>query len=103
MTYLYILKSEAAEEHYIGSSLDPWTKLSEINNSEPLETYASKHRPWKMVALFEIGEGKLSPGQVVTFVKRHQTPKLIENLINPEFVPEGKLVQLVRVSHVRSD
>jgi putative endonuclease len=98
--YLYILKSESAEEYYIGTSIDPLKKATEFNNSEILETYAAKHRPWAIAAMFEISEGKLTPGQLVTFVKRHQTVKLIENLINPDFIPEGKLTQLVRVPQV---
>jgi hypothetical protein len=101
MMYLYILKSESAEKHHIAVSNDPWVKLAEINSSENLESHAGKHRPWTMVALFKINEGKLSSGELVTFVKRHQTAKLIENLINPEFIPAEKLSQLSRVSHVK--
>ena len=102
MIYLYLLKSESEGGFYVGSSLDPWAKLTEINSNETLETYMGKHRPWVMQAMFEITEGTFSPKQIVTFIKRHQQDNLIEKLIDPEFVPTDKLAQLVRVSHVKA-
>ncbi|MEP7265964.1 MAG: GIY-YIG nuclease family protein [Bacteroidota bacterium] len=97
MKYLYILKSEAEGGFYFGISDDPAAKLKEHNTLESVDMYTSKHRPWKMVALFEVSEGRLSPAQIITFLKKHQTEKLMENLITPGFIPEGKLQQLVRV------
>ena|SRR5688572_7938304 len=98
---LYILKSEAEGGYYVNNSPDPFAKVIEINSNESQETYTSKHRPWTMVALFEIKEGKLKPKEIVTFIKRHQQDNLIEKLIDPEFVPGDKLAQLVRVSHLQ--
>lgn len=96
MKYLYILKSEAEGGFYFGISTEPAVKLKEHNTIDAPETYTSKHRPWNMVALFEISSGKLTPAEIITFLKKHQTEKLMENLITPDFKPEGKLQQLVR-------
>jgi len=35
------------------------------------------------------------------FIKKQKTKKLIDKLINPDFVLTGELAQLVRVPHVR--
>jgi hypothetical protein len=101
MMYLYILKSEAEGGFYVSSSEDPWIKLTELNSTESQETYTGRHRPWILQAVFEIKEGTLSPKQIATFIKRHQQDKLIEKLIEPDFIPSAKLSQLVRVDHVK--
>jgi len=98
MMYLFILKSEAEGGFYVGNNNDPWAKLSEINSNETVESYTGKHKPWVMKSVFKINEGRLSAKQIVTFIKRHQEFNLIEKMIDPEFIPSDKLVQLERVS-----
>ena len=96
--YLFILKSEAEGGFYVGNNNDPWAKLSEINSNESVETYTGKHKPWIMMSVFKINDGRLSAKQIVTFIKRHQEFNLIEKMIDPGFIPSDKLVQLERVS-----
>jgi putative endonuclease len=52
-------------------------------------------------AVFEVGESRGEADRLEKFIKRQKSRRLIESLINPDFVPEGKLAQLVRVPHVR--
>lgn len=35
------------------------------------------------------------------FIKKQKSKKLIEKIFDPEFIPKGKLAQLVRVPQVR--
>lgn len=70
------------------------------HNTKEEGTFSSKYKPCELKAVFEAGTHS---GVVILerFIKKQKFKKLIEKLINPEFIPEGKLVQLVRVPHVR--
>ncbi len=64
-------------------------------------TYTAKHRPWELIAVFQVIEGPKSVDYLERFIKKQKSKSLIEKLIDPAFVPEGVLAQLVRVPHVR--
>ena len=98
--YLYILYSVDHDKYYIGSSQDPWERLLEHNHS-PRVTYTSKYRPWQLAAVFGAGLSRSEAGHFERFAKKQKSRKLIEKLIGPDFVPNGKIAQLVRVPHLR--
>jgi len=53
MYYIYILYSETSDLYYIGYSDNVDRRLSEHNNA-PYNTFTSKHRPWKIKAVFSV-------------------------------------------------
>jgi len=100
MYYIYILYSSSSDIYYVGHSDDPWNRAIQHNAKEN-GTFASKHKPWKLVAIFEAGPTRSEALTLERFIKKQKSRKLIETLLNPQFIPEGKLVQLVKVPHVR--
>jgi len=100
MYYLYILYSEKSDIFYIGSTENPWKRITE-HNSDPAITFTSKHRPWIIKALFEVGTSRSDAIKMEKFIKKQKSRKLIEMLTNPTFIPSSSLAQLVRVPHVR--
>ena len=99
MHYIYILNSIKSNISYIGYSEDPWQRLIQHNTKEE-GTFSSKHKPWELKAVFEAGT-KSDAVTLERFIKKQKSKTLMEKLLNPEFIPEGKLAQLVRVPHVR--
>ena len=97
--YLYILQSQSKGIYYVGQTNDLDTRL-ESHNLADRNTFTSKHRPWKLVALFECGSTRAEAIAVERFVKRQKTKSFIERLIHAEQLT-GPLAQLVRVPHLR--
>jgi putative endonuclease len=99
MYYIYVLNSISSSITYVGYSENPWERLIQHNTKEE-GTFSSKHRPWELKATFETSS-KTDALSIERFIKKQKSKKLIEKLINPDFVLEGKLAQLVRVPHLR--
>jgi len=99
MYYLYILYSLSADKYYIGHSENPAQRFFEHNNSVR-NTYTSKFRPWKMVALFECGATRAEALTIERLIKKQKSRTLIEKLVNNGNL-NGELAQLVRVPHLR--
>jgi hypothetical protein len=51
-----------------------------------------------LAAVFEAGATRSEAEKVEKFIKKQKSKTLVLKLINPEFQPNGKLAQLVRVS-----
>ena len=100
MYYLYILYSKSADKYYVGQSKDPFKRLLH-HNSDEKDTYTSKFRKWSIVAVFEVAETRAGALKIEQWIKRQKSRRLIEQLVNPRFMPNGYLAQLVRVPHVR--
>jgi putative endonuclease len=98
--FIYILQSEKDHFYYVGYSDHPFERTIE-HNTNPSSTYTSKHRPWILKAIFHVGMSRSVALKLERFIKSQNSKKLIEKLIDPEFIPTGKLAQLVRVPHVR--
>ena len=96
MFYIYILYSQSSNKYYIGQTQDPSKRLKEHNTKEN-GTYTSKHQPWELMAVFEIGTSLSEALATERFIKKQKSRKIIEWLIDPQNIPEGKLTQLVRV------
>ena len=74
MYYIYILYSAVADKYYVGYTNDYTRRLLEHNNS--LEnTYTSKHRPWKIMAVFECSIVEKEAIQIERFIKKQKKQK----------------------------
>ena len=100
MYFIYIIYSDSANLYYVGYTNDPKRRLIE-HNTNPHNTFTSKHRPWLMKALFECGMSESRTIIIERFIKKQNSRKLVELLCNPHFIPVGKLAQLFRVPHLR--
>lgn len=101
MFYLYILFSEQHNLYYVGYTSNYQQRLIQHNTQEFFNTYTSKYRPWQLVAVFECGFGEKEAIRLERFIKKQKSRKLIELLVDPEFIPTGTLAQLIRVPQVR--
>ena len=100
MFYLYLLYSAKAKKFYIGYSSDPYKRLQQHLNNKG-DKYTGKYNDWKLQAVFKISESRAEALRIEKFIKRQKSRKLLELLCEPDFVPVGKLAQLVRVPQVR--
>ena len=99
MHYLYVLYSAKSDKYYVGYTQRPRERLYEHNNAE-INTYTSKHRPWVMHGLFEVGFDKTEAIRIERFIKRQKSRKLIEKIVLGIEL-NGVLSQLVRVPQLR--
>ncbi|HRN42401.1 MAG TPA: GIY-YIG nuclease family protein [Vicingus sp.] len=98
--YIYILQSTSSNIFYIGSTSNFKNRLISHNNSDE-NTFTSKHRPWVFAAVFEAGTSRIEAQRIVRFIKQQKSKLFIEKIIDPNFIPSGKLAQLVRVPKLR--
>ncbi len=100
MYYIYVLYSIEADKYYVGHSNDQWRRL-EQHLKNGADKFTGRYKDWKLKAVFNVSEGKGETDRLEKFIKKQKSRVLIERLIDPAFIPEGKLAQLVRVPHVR--
>ncbi len=98
--FLYILYSQSIDKYYVRFSNNPWKRLEQHLNNES-DKFTGKAKDWTLSAIFFISSNRGDALKVERFIKKQKSRNLIEKLINPEFVPEGFLAQLVRVPHLR--
>lgn len=91
MFYIYIINSQSSNIFYVGSTEDPWKRLEE-HNSDPKNTFTSKHRPWKLKTVFKAGKTRGQAQKIEHFIKKQKSRSLLEKLTQPDFKPTGKLV-----------
>ena len=99
--FIYILFSATADKYYVGYTSDYLKRLEDHNHQEYFNTYTSKFRPWVIAAVFQVGDDESVAVRLERYIKKQKSRRLTEALIDPGFVPRGKLAQLVRVPHVR--
>jgi putative endonuclease len=93
MHYLYILYAETSDIYYVGQSHDPWKRF-EHHSTDENDTFTSKQRPWEIKAVFEVVT-RSDALRIEMFIKKQKPRKLIEMLVQPDFVmvsgssPEG--------------
>jgi putative endonuclease len=100
MFYIYIIYSVASDRFYVGHSQDPWHRL-EQHLSNRKDKYTGRNSDWELQAVFKVGVTRGEADKLEKYIKRQKSRRLIELLVKKDFVPEGKLAQLVRVPHVR--
>ena len=98
--YIYILYSQEADKFYVGYSSDPWGRLEQHLNNEK-DKFTGRYKDWELKAVFQVSDQRGDADRLEKFIKRQKSRKLIEKLIDLDFVPEGELAQLVRVPHLR--
>jgi putative endonuclease len=96
MFYIYIIYSETADKYYTGYSEDPWSRIIQHNENDA-DKYTGKYDNWQLAAVFEVSEDRGEAMKLEKFIKKQKTKKLIDKLIDPDFVLTGALAQLVRV------
>ena len=94
MYYIYILYSCSSDIYYVGYSKNVAQRFIQHNELSE-DSFTSKHRPWKLCAVFCTGEKESDAVVLERFIKKQRSRKLIELLIREDFVPQGKLAQLV--------
>ena len=98
--FIYILFSQSTNKYYVGHSEDAFRRLAEHNFAVHQKSTTSG-RPWELKAVFEVQGDRGQAMKVEGFIKKQKSRRLIEQLLNPDFIPTGYLAQLVRVLHVR--
>ena len=101
MYYIYVLYSPVSDLFYVGYTNNYKNRLSQHNNQDNFNTFTSKHRPWLLKAVFECSLIEKEAIRIERFIKKQKSRKLLEQLINSDFIPNGTLSQLVRVPDVR--
>ncbi len=82
MTYfLYILKSQTTDKHYIGISQNPERRLQYHNTLE--KGFTSRYRPWKIVFKKEF-ESKQEAMVMERKLKNWKSKTMIERIITGE-------------------
>ena len=94
MFYVYIIYSKTADKYYTGNSENPWERILQRNESDT-DKYTGKYSNWELVAVFKVSENKGDAMVLEKFIKKQKTRKLIEKLINPNYIPTDSLAQLV--------
>ena len=99
MFYVYIIYSKTADKYYTGNSENPLERILQHNESDT-DKYTGKYSNWELVAVFKVSENKGDAMVLEKFIKKQKTRKLIEKLINPNYIPTDSLAQLV-IPHLR--
>ncbi len=79
MHYIYILQSQKDQSFYIGSSADPYARLTKYNNSKT--GYTATKKPWSIVYQEEYPT-KTEALVRENFIKKQKSKIFIEKLIN---------------------
>jgi putative endonuclease len=98
--YIYILYSGSLDKFYVGYSSDPWRRLDQHLENEAFK-FTGKTKDWKLQAVFLVSEVESEAMRLERFIKKQKSRNLLLRLIDPDFIPEGVLSQLVRVPHLR--
>ena len=73
MFYIYIIYYKKFDKYYIGSSENPWNRLTK-HNSSPFNTFSSKYRPWVLKAIFK---ACMTRGEAVKMEKFIKNKRLV--------------------------
>ena len=95
MHYIYILESNVDGVYYVGHT-DDVTRRFEDHNTSDHPTYTSKHRPWKLLAAFEVSPDRATAMKAETFIKKQKSRKFIQKIAAKAIVdlPMAKLVRI---------
>ena len=81
--YFYILQSESNGHYYIGSTLDPDSRLARHNANAVRATRGKG--PWRRVALVQFSSSPVAK-RAESFIKRQKSRRIIELVILGDFV-----------------
>jgi putative endonuclease len=97
--FIYIICSTCIDRYYVGYSSNPWNRLIQ-HNSNAKDKYTGRATDWVLKSTFEACRS-ITAIQIERFIKKQKSRKLIEQLCDSQFTPNGYLAQLVRVPHMR--
>ena len=83
----------------MGYSADPWLRI-EQHNTNKKDKYSGRASDWELKAVFEVANESTAV-RLERFIKKQKSRILIEKLCRQDFIPDGKLAQLVRVPQLR--
>ncbi|KMQ72027.1 GIY-YIG nuclease family protein [Chryseobacterium koreense] len=98
--FIYILFSESSMIYYVGYTTDVSNRFVQ-HNEISLNSFTSKHRPWKLVAAFEVLGDESEAMRIERFIKKQKSSKFIEKIIDSNTELTGVLSKLVRVPSIR--
>jgi len=81
MHYVYILRSEARQRYYVGSTGNLDRRINQHNSSH--KGFTSVVRPWKLIHS-EVYETKAEALKRERYLKSMKSVKFIRSLLNPE-------------------
>ncbi len=99
MFFIYILESIADGHYYVGHTNDLTRRVDEHNWSDH-PTYASKHRPWKLLAAYEVSNERGVAMKTEKFIKKQKSRVFIKKICESETF-DLPMAQLVRVPKLR--
>jgi len=97
--FIYIIYSPCIDRYYVGYSSNPWNRLNQ-HNTNSKDKYTGKTSDWILRSIFE-AQDESAAIQFERFIKKQKSRKLIEQLCDSQFTPNGYLAPLVRVPHMR--
>jgi putative endonuclease len=95
MYFLYILRSQKTGKFYVGITTDINRRLSE-HNSTKKNTFTSKHRPWELMALYQISTDVTLAVKIEKYIKQQKSVRIIEHLCNPDDRPLPLMLQKMK-------
>jgi putative endonuclease len=97
MYFLYILHSQKTGKFYVGITTDINRRMSEHNGSKSVKnTFTSKHRPWELVALYQISTDVTLAVKIEKYIKQQKSVRIIEHLCNPDGNPLPLMLQKMK-------
>ena len=77
--YIYILYSESSNIYYIGSTYNYKNRLTS-HNTPDRSTFTSKHRPWKLAAVFIAGKSRSKALLLEKYIKNRKDLQVLVSL-----------------------
>lgn len=99
MFFIYFLYSDKSGIYYVGHTQDVLKRFEQHNHADN-NSFTKKHRPWRLVAVFECGKKRSEAILIERFIKKQKSKKLLEKIIAGTEL-NGLLAQLVRVPEFR--
>ena len=99
MFFIYILESISDGHLYVGHTNDLSRRVDEHNWSDH-PTFTSKHRPWRLLAAFEVSTDRGTAMKAEKFIKK-QKSRVFINKICESVSFDLPMAQLVRVPKLR--
>jgi len=99
MFFIYILESIADGHYYVGHTDDLNRRVEEHNSSDH-PTYTSKHRPWKLLAAYQVSKEKGVAMKAEKFIKKQKSRVFINKICESD-VFDLPMAQLVIVPKLR--
>jgi len=85
---------------YKNACLGTLKKKCHVLSTSPHNTFTSKHRPWKLIAVFTASEDMATAMKIERFIKKQKSRAFIEKICSLAIV-DLPMAQLVKVPQMR--